>query len=59
MEEYVSFSEFNGHPVITLKDEYDLEHDKSGFSFGLKKARLVLEHLGAIRDFVESNSKGK
>jgi hypothetical protein len=45
---------FEKHPVIALKYK-----DKNGterrFSFGVKKAKLVLENLDDIRSFVETN----
>lgn len=42
--------EYMGSPTITLKGD---ESDRYGFTFGIKKARLILEHLDDIRNFVE------
>ena len=43
-------SEFNGHPTLVLKKSED---DKYGFTFGLTKARLILEHISEIEEFVK------
>lgn len=47
-------SDYKGHPVIELELE-----DERGFvtkiSFGLSKAKLILEHLNDIKEFVENN----
>jgi hypothetical protein len=45
----VEFSEFKGNKVIILKRD---ENDKYPFSFGLSKAKLILEHLEDIKKFV-------
>lgn len=45
-------SEFKGKPVIILKRN---EEDKYPFSFGLSKARLILENVEEIKRFVEEN----
>ncbi len=44
--------EFKGNQVITLKQT---EEDRYGFTFGLTKARLILEHIEDIRRFYEQN----
>lgn len=49
----VEFSEFKGNKVIILKRD---ENDKYPFSFGLTKAKLILEHINDIKKFVEDNS---
>lgn len=46
--------EFNNKPTITLKRN---EADKYGFTFGLSKAKLILENIEAIRKFVNDNEK--
>jgi hypothetical protein len=33
------------------------EDDKYPFSFGMSKAKLILENLGEIKKFVEENSQ--
>lgn len=42
-------SEFKGRPVIVLKRSDD---DKYPFSFGVSKAKLVVENLEAIKKFI-------
>lgn len=49
----VERSEFKGKPVLILKRNED---DKYPFSFGLGKARLILENVEEIKRFVEDNS---
>lgn len=48
----VSESEYKGNPMIVLKRTED---DKFPFQFGVKKAKLVLEHIEAIRKFVNNH----
>lgn len=50
----VSESEFKGNPMIVIKND---EEDKYPFQFGVKKARLVLENIEAIKKFVEKHDK--
>ncbi|MEK7447968.1 MAG: hypothetical protein AAB019_00625 [Planctomycetota bacterium] len=45
-------TEFKGNPIIVLKRD---ENDKFPFSFGLTKAKLILENLEEIKKFVEEN----
>ncbi len=52
----VTIGEFKGNPVITLKQG---ENDRYGFTFGLSKAKLILEHLDAIRDFYQRHQGQK
>jgi hypothetical protein len=47
-------SEFKGKPLIILKRN---EEDKYPFSFGMSKARLILENIEEIKKFVEENTK--
>ncbi len=54
MNKMVERSEFKGKPVLVIKRNED---DKYPFSFGLTKARLILENLEEIKRFVEENSK--
>lgn len=51
---FVSESEFKGNPMLVLKT---LEDDKFPFQFGLKKAKLILENIEAIKTFVEKHDK--
>jgi hypothetical protein len=44
--------EYKGNPVIVLKRDED---DRYPFSFGLSKAKLILEALEKIREFVEQH----
>lgn len=52
----VEESEYKGNPMIVLKNTED---DKFPFQFGIKKAKLVLEHIEDIKKFVEKNDKPK
>jgi hypothetical protein len=47
-------SEFKGKPILVIKRDED---DKYPFSFGLSKAKLILENIEEIRKFVEENNK--
>jgi hypothetical protein len=49
----VERTEFKGKPVITLKRNPD---DQFPFSFGVSKAKLIIENLDEIKKFVEENS---
>ena len=46
----VERGEFKGKPVLTIKRD---ENDQYPFSFGLSKARLILENLEEIKKFVQ------
>lgn len=46
-------TEFKGKPVITLKRN---EEDQYPFSFGVSKAKLIVENFEEIKKFVEENS---
>lgn len=46
-------SEYNGKPIIVLRRD---ENDKFPFSFGLVKARLILENIEEIKKFVVENT---
>jgi len=48
----VERGEYKGKPLLILKRNED---DKYPFSFGLSKAKLILENLEAIKQFVEEN----
>lgn len=47
-------SEYKGNPMLILKKNPE---DKYPFQFGLGKARLILEHIEDIQEFVQSNSQ--
>ena len=47
-------SEFKGNPMMVLSQGED---DKFPFQFGLKKARLIIEHIETIKVFVEKHEK--
>lgn len=49
----VERSEYNGKPILVLRRS---EEDKFPFSFGLAKARLILENLEEIKKFVAENT---
>lgn len=44
----VTYDKYKGHPIINLPDG-----SKRGFSFGVRKARAILEHYEEIKKFVE------
>jgi hypothetical protein len=46
--------EYKGNKIIELKKD---ENDKYPFSFGVSKARLVLENLDDIKKFILEYSK--
>ena len=45
----VIIGEYKGHPTITLP------HGKRGFTFGLAKAKAILDHIEDIKAFVEQS----
>ena len=49
-----SESEYKGNPMLVLKNSPE---DKFPFQFGLKKAKLVVEHIEDVRRFVEKHDK--
>ncbi|MBI3803261.1 MAG: hypothetical protein HY282_05810 [Nitrospirae bacterium] len=49
-----SESEYKGNPMLVLTQGAE---DRFPFQFGLKKAKLILEHLEDIKQFVEKHSK--
>ncbi|MBI5299966.1 MAG: hypothetical protein HY877_06735 [Deltaproteobacteria bacterium] len=49
-------SEFKGNPVLILKNDPE---DRYPFTFGVKKAKLMLEHIEDIKQFVAKNDKPK
>jgi len=48
----VERSEFKGKPILVIKRD---ENDQYPFSFGLSKAKLILDNLDEIRSFVEES----
>jgi hypothetical protein len=46
--------EFKGKPLLIIRRD---ENDKYPFSFGLSKARLIVENIEEIKKFVEENSQ--
>ena len=46
-------SEFKGKPVLIMRRN---EEDKFPFTFGVAKAKLILENIEEIKKFVEENS---
>lgn len=46
--------EFKGNPVIVLKRD---ENDKYPMSFGLSKAKLIMDNVDEIKKFVAENNK--
>lgn len=49
-------SEYKGNPVLILKNDPE---DRYPFTFGVKKAKLMLQHIEDIRAFVAKNDKEK
>ena len=49
-------TEYKGHPMIVLKRDKD---EKFPFSFGLTKAKLILENIEEIKKFVQELDGGK
>ncbi len=47
-------SEFKGRPMIVIKND---ENDKFPFSFGLSKAKKIVENIEEIKKFVAENDK--
>jgi len=45
--------EYKGKPLIVIKRNED---DKYPFSFGISKAKLILENIEEIKKFVEENA---
>jgi len=52
----VEEGEYKGNRMIILKNTED---DRWPFQFGLKKAKLILEHIDDIKKFVEKYDKGE
>lgn len=50
-----SESEFKGHPTLNLKDE-EAEGYPTSITFGVSKARLILEHISDIEEFVKKHT---
>jgi len=48
----VEYSEYKGHSLIKMVDSAD-PTGKYPFSFGKKKARLIMENVEAIKKFAE------
>ena len=49
----VERSDYNGKPILVLRRSED---DKFPFSFGIAKAKLILENLEEIKKFVAENT---
>lgn len=50
----VERSDYNGKPILVLRRSED---DKFPFSFGINKAKLILENYEEIKKFVAENTK--
>lgn len=50
----ISESEFKGNRMIVIKND---EQDQYPFQFGVKKAKLVIENIEAIKEFVAKYDK--
>jgi hypothetical protein len=51
----VERSEFKGKPMLVIKND---ENDKFPLSFGITKAKKILNCIEDIKKFVEDNEKG-
>jgi hypothetical protein len=51
---FITKGEFKGKPVIHIKRNED---DRFGISMGLMKAKLVVENIEAIKEFIKENDK--
>ena len=49
----VEHSDYKGNPVLVLRRSED---DKVPFSFGINKAKMILENLEEIKKFVAENT---
>ncbi len=49
----VERSVYKGKPILILKRN---EADKYPFSFGISKARLILDNIEEIKKFIEENN---
>ncbi len=49
----LSESEFKGNPMLVIKNS---EEDKFPFQFGVKKAKLILENIDGIKEFVAKHA---
>jgi hypothetical protein len=50
----VEITEFKGNKIIILKRTGD---DKYPFSFGVGKAKMIIDNLDAIKKFIQENDK--
>ncbi|HOX22989.1 MAG TPA: hypothetical protein PLL10_05950 [Elusimicrobiales bacterium] len=50
----VERTEYKGNPLLVLKRD---ENDKYPFSFGLTKAKMILENIEEIKKFVNEHEK--
>ncbi len=50
----VEEGEYKGNAMLVLKNTED---DRWPFQFGLKKAKLIVEHIDDIKKFVEKHDK--
>jgi len=51
-DKMIEISEFKGHKVLKLMRSIE---DKYPMSFGLQKAKLIMENLEEIKKFIEEN----
>lgn len=50
----VEEGEYKGNAMLVLKNSED---DRWPFQFGLKKAKLIVEHIEDIKKFVQKHDK--
>lgn len=51
---HIEKQEFKGKPVLSIKASAD---DTYGVSFGVRKAKLIVEAIEDIKKFVEENNQ--
>ena len=55
-ESMIERSEFKGKPMLVIKRN---EEDPFPFSFGMNKAKLIIENIEEIKKFVAENSSSE
>lgn len=54
MKSHPEVGEFKKHPVFSIVT-VDKDGAERRFTFGVKKAQMIIEHLEALKAFVEAN----
>lgn len=56
METRIDMSEYKGQPIMSIVDSRETTYP-TRIGFGVKKAKMLLANLNAIKAFVEANDK--